>query len=147
MCLKNINNNAKHSAKWVIPIFNPLHHTWDFFAPPRGQNDYFGLKQPSWQREDNFAYFEMAGNPSKSGQHFKLNSIPLFLGNFGHIKVVSDFSFEHQKCNFWARENGHFWQIAHFWVQKNGTLSGQTKILRPLLYVQNPLKMMELNSV
>ena len=37
MCLKNINNNAKHSAKCVIPIFNPLHHTWDFLAPPRGK--------------------------------------------------------------------------------------------------------------
>ena len=36
MCLKNINNNAKHSAKCVIPIFNPLHHTWDFFCTSQG---------------------------------------------------------------------------------------------------------------
>ena len=28
-----------NSAKLVILIFNPLHHTWGFFAPPRGQND------------------------------------------------------------------------------------------------------------
>ena len=27
MCLKNIKNSAKHSAKLVIPILNPLHHT------------------------------------------------------------------------------------------------------------------------
>ena len=133
MCLKNINNNAKHSAKLVILIFNPLHHPRAFFAPPRGQNDYFGLKQPSWQRKDNFANFEMSEKPSKSGKRFKPNSIPPFLGDFGCIKVVSDFSFEHPKCHFWARENVHFCQIAHFWVQKNGTLSGQTKILRPLL--------------
>ena len=133
MCLKNINNNEKHSAKLVLSIFNPLHHTRDFLASFRGQHDYFGVKQAFWQREDNFAYFEMAENPSKSGKHLKLKSIPSFLGDVWLIKVLSEFLFRHPKCHFWARKNGHFCQTAHFWVQKYGTLSAQTKILRPLL--------------
>ena len=41
--------NVKHSAKLVTPIFNPLHHTRDFFASTRGSNDYFGPKQPFWK--------------------------------------------------------------------------------------------------
>ena len=114
MCLKNINNNAKHSAKLVILIFNPLHHAWGFFAPPRDQNDYFGLKQPSWQREDNFAYFEMAGNPSKSGKRFKLNSIPSFLGDVGLIKMVSEFSFGHSKCPFLYPKVGNLAKVPIF---------------------------------
>ena len=118
MCLKNINNNAKHSAKLVILIFNPLHHTWGFFAPSRGQNDYFGLKQPSWQRENNFANFEMAGNPSKSGKRFNLNSIPSFLGDIGIIKVVSEFSFLHSKCYFLYRKVGNLAKVAIFACQK-----------------------------
>ena len=118
MCLKNINNNEKHSAKLVLSIFNPLHHTRDFLASFRGQHDYFGVKQAFWQREDNFAYFEMAENPSKSGKHLKLKSIPSFLGDVWLIKVLSEFLFRHPKCHFWARKNGHFCPIVHFWVQK-----------------------------
>ena len=91
MCLKNINNNEKHSAKLVISIFNPLQHTRDFLASSRGQHDYFGVKQAFWQREDNFAYFEMAENPSKSGKRLKLKSIPSILRDVGIIKVVSEF--------------------------------------------------------
>ena len=37
-------------------------------------------------------------------------SIPPFLGVVELIKVVSEFSFGHPKCHFWALENGHFWQ-------------------------------------
>ena len=88
MCLKNINNNEKHSAKLVLSIFNPLHHTRDFLASFRGQHDYFGVKQAFWQREDNFAYFEMAENPSKSGKHLKSKAISSFLGNVG-LRVQS----------------------------------------------------------
>ena len=79
--LKEHNNNVKHSAKLVIPIFNPLHHTRDFFASSRGPNDYFGPRQPFWKSFLNFAYFEMAKNPSKSGKRIKLKSIPSFLGD------------------------------------------------------------------
>ena len=104
MCLKNINNNEKHSAKLVLSIFNPLHHTRDFLASFRGQHDYFGVKQAFWQREDNFAYFEMAENPSKSGKHLKPKAIPSFLGMLD-IKVVSEFLFGHQKCHFWYPPN------------------------------------------
>ena len=89
----------------------------------------------------------MAENPSKSGKHLKLKSIPSFLEHVGVIKVISEFSFRHPKCHFWARKEGHFCQTVHFWVQKNGTLSAQTKILRPLLLVQHPPKWMELTLV
>ena len=59
-CFRNINNNSKHSAQLVLPIFNPLHHTWAISAPPKGQKDNFGLKQPSCHGEDYFAYLKLA---------------------------------------------------------------------------------------
>ena len=68
-CFRNINNNAKHSAQFAIPIFNPLRHFWAISASHRGQNGNFGSKVPSWQVEDYCKYFELAGNPPKSGQH------------------------------------------------------------------------------
>ena len=46
----------------------------------------------------------------------------------------------HPKCHFWAHKDGHFW---HFQVSKNCTSGARTKILRPLLYVLLPPKMME----
>ena len=130
MCLKNINNNEKHSAKLVLSIFN---HTRDFLASFRGQHDYFGVKQAFWQREDNFAYFEMAENPSKSGKHLKLKSIPSFLGDVWLIKVLSEFLFGHSKCHFFVPKSGQLGKSAHFCVPKNGILGAGTKILRALL--------------
>ena len=32
--------------------------------------------------------------------------------------MVSEFSFRHSKCHFWACNDGHFWKNANFWVQK-----------------------------
>ena len=133
MCLKNINNNEKHSAKLVISIFNPLHHTRDFFASSRGPNDYFGPRQPFWKSFLNFAYFEMAKNPSKSGKRIKLKSIPSFLGDVWLIKVLSEFLFGHSKCHFFVPKSGQSGKSAHFCVPKNGILGAGTKILRALL--------------
>ena len=48
-CFRKIINNPKHSVKIAIPILNTLYHFWAISAPPRGQNCYFGLKQPSWE--------------------------------------------------------------------------------------------------
>ena len=114
MCLKNINNNEKHSAKLVITIFNPLHHTRDFFASSRGPNDYFGPRQPFWKSFLNFAYFEMAKNLSKSGKRIKLKSIPSFLGDVWLIKVLSEFLFGHSKCHFFVPKSEHFCQKCPF---------------------------------
>ena len=43
---------------------------------------------------------------------------------------VLEFWFGHSKCHFFWSENGHFWPKV---TKKNGTSSGQIKILRPLL--------------
>ena len=53
--LRNINNNTKHSALMVLPIFTPLIHAWAISRPPRGQKRYFGPIQPFCQAEDCFA--------------------------------------------------------------------------------------------
>ena len=37
---------------------------------------------------------------SKSGKRLKPKAIPSFLGDVGHIKVVSEFLFGHPKCHF-----------------------------------------------
>ena len=75
--------------------------------------------------------------PKKRGESLK-KEISSFLGNVGLIKVVFEFPFA-----FF----GTFAKSGHFRVQKNGTLSAQTKILRPLLLVQHPPKLMELTLV
>ena len=66
--LRNINNNTKHFALMVLPIFNPLNHTWAISGPPRSQKRYYGPEEPFCKEEDYFAYFVMAENPSKSGK-------------------------------------------------------------------------------
>ena len=100
MCLKNIDNHEKQADKLVITIFNPLHHTRDFFASSRGPNDYFGPRQPFWKSFLNFTCFEMAKNQSKSGKCIKLKSIPSFLGDVWLIKVLSEFFLGTQSAIF-----------------------------------------------
>ena len=111
----------------VLPIFNPLKQTWAISGPPRGQKRHFGPKQPFCQGKDYFAYFELAENPSKSGKCFELKSNSPFLGDVGLIQVVSELSFGHPKCHFWARKGGHFWQKWPFSGTKNGTFWCQNK--------------------
>ena len=50
---------------------------------------------------------KLAPNIFKSWKRLKPNAIPSFLGDVGLIKVVSKFLFEHPKCHFWARKDGH----------------------------------------
>ena len=82
-----------------------------------------------------------------SDKHLKSRAIPSFLGEVGLIKVVSEFLFGHSKCYFFVPKSGQFGKSAHFCVPKNGISGARRKNLRPLLYVQNPLKMVELNLV
>ena len=106
------------SLLMALTIFNPLNRTWAISRPPRSQKGYFGLKQPFCQGEDYFAYFEFAKNPTKSGKCLKPKVIPSFLGDVGHIKVVSEFSFGHPKCHFGHVKMGTFYKSAHIQVQK-----------------------------
>ena len=44
--LRNTNNNTKHSALMILPIFNLLNHTWAISRPPRGHKCCFAPKCP-----------------------------------------------------------------------------------------------------
>ena len=50
----------------------------------------------------------------KSGIRLKPEAIPSFLGEVRLIKVVSELSFGHPKCHFWAYKDGHFCQKCPF---------------------------------
>ena len=59
---------------------------------------------------------KLAQNPSKSGKRLKPQAIPSFWGDGGLIMVVSEFSFRHSKCHFWACKMDTFGKSTYFWV-------------------------------
>ena len=131
-CFRNINDKTKHFALMVLPILNPLNHTWATSGHPTGQKRYFGPKQPFCQGEDYFAYFKLAENPSKSGNYIELKSNSPFLGDIGLIKLV--FLFEHPMCNLFLSWKWPFLaKVPIFTCPKMALSSARMKILRPLL--------------
>ena len=117
-----------------IKILRPLFNTNTPLKPPfKHFGNHFGpRKSDSWP----FYLFSCLFVPRvapKSDKFTKSKSWGPYLGNVWTIKVVLEFWFGHSKCHFFGLKDWHFWQKWPFLDQKNGTLSGQIKILRPLL--------------
>ena len=78
-----------------------------------------GNQNPGWIQNGYFTNFKMGLKPIQKWQTLKKKkAIPSFLGEFGLIKVVSEFSFGHPKSAISGHiKMGTFVKSGHFWVR------------------------------